>query len=105
MKNQYKIEEEIQKTMQSLNQLDRVEGNPYLYTRIKARLKDAPNANAFRLAGVMQIVMVAALLIVNLISINKKVEASFGEDVILESMANDYGLQSSESIYNYYDQN
>jgi len=105
MKNQYKIEEEVRKTMESLDRLDRVEGNPFLFTRIKAKLKDDQEPKTFQLAGVLQIAMVGALLIVNLISLNKKVEASIGEDVILESMANDYGLQSSESIYNYIKQN
>ena len=40
MKNQYKIKEEIRKTMESLDRLDRVEGNPFMFTRIKARLED-----------------------------------------------------------------
>ncbi len=105
MKNQYKIEEEIRKTMESLDRLDRVEGNPFMFTRIKAKLKDDPEPKTFQLVGVLQIAMIAALLIVNLISLNNKVKASFGEDVILESMANDYGLQSTESIYNYFNQN
>ena len=105
MKNQYKIEEEIRKTMTSLDQLDRVDGNPFLFTRIKAKLGDSSKPKTFQFAGVLQIGMVVVLLLVNLISLNKKVEASFGDEVILENIATDYGLQASESTLNYYIQN
>ena len=105
MKNQYKIEEDVRKTMASLDRLDRVDGNPFLFTRIKAKLEDSSKPKSFQFAGVLQIGMVAVLLLVNLISLNKKVEASFGEEVILENIAIDYGLQSSQSTLNYYNQN
>jgi len=105
MKNQYKIDEEVRKTMTSLDRLDRLEGNPFLFTRIKAKLDENPKQTVFRLAGALQIALVVALLVVNVISISKKVDSSFGEEKMIESIASEYGIQSSGDVYNYYNQN
>ena len=105
MKNQYKIEEEVRKTMVSWDELGRVEGNPFLFTRIQARLEEDSKTSSFRFIGALQLALVVILLVVNVVSLSLKATSSFGEEKIIESIASDYGIQPSEGIYNYYDQN
>lgn len=38
MNREKRIQEEVEKTLQALDQLPRLQGNPYLYTRFKAAL-------------------------------------------------------------------
>ena len=39
MKNKQQIEQEVEKTLDSLNGIERAVANPYLFTRIKARMQ------------------------------------------------------------------
>ena len=43
-KRQDKIQEEVRKTMESLDHFQPLEGNPYLYTRIKQRMENQTTA-------------------------------------------------------------
>lgn len=40
MKNRKQIEQEVEKTLESLDNVSRATANPYLFTRIKARLQN-----------------------------------------------------------------
>ncbi|NJO24923.1 MAG: hypothetical protein HC867_02710 [Bacteroidia bacterium] len=50
MKDRNKIQEEIEKTLQSLDNVKRAQANPFLFTRIKAKMEEAQNGWS-RLAG------------------------------------------------------
>ena len=44
MKSKFDIEKEVQKTLGTLDDLKRAEGNPYLFTRVKVQLEKEPEA-------------------------------------------------------------
>jgi len=68
MNRDKKIQEEVQKTMNSLNKLERLEANPYLFTRIEERLKAGVVTPAERPRSFLQLLqpaLVACLLLFN----------------------------------------
>ena len=44
-KKNFTIKEEIQKTLDCINKIERVEINPWLHTRLKEKLKDKSKEN------------------------------------------------------------
>ncbi|MCE1165992.1 MAG: hypothetical protein LWX07_11395 [Bacteroidetes bacterium] len=65
MEKRDKIEEEIEKTLNSLDGISGAEANPFLYTRIEARLNEQP-ADRSRLYGYVMAAVI--ILLINLFS-------------------------------------
>lgn len=69
MKNKkYNIEEEVQKTMDSIDAIQRVKGNPFLFTRLQERLQPEQKEDILttrKLFPAWQIAMVITLLFIN----------------------------------------
>ncbi len=57
-----RIQEEVEKTMQALDQLESVEANPYLETRLRAKLQSRSTTSYF---GIWQWAALALILILN----------------------------------------
>ena len=69
MKNKkINIDQEIQKTMESIDQIQRVEGNPFLYTRLQEKLRQEAEGDLVTIHTrfpIWQVAMVVGLLFLN----------------------------------------
>ena len=70
MQNKEQIQQEVEKTLESLDGIQRATANPYLFTRIKARLQRNPAGFWSRATGFISRPAVAIAAIVLVISIN-----------------------------------
>ncbi|MEM1319544.1 MAG: hypothetical protein AAGG75_04770 [Bacteroidota bacterium] len=95
MKEQSKIDVEVQKTMKVLDQLERAEGNPYLMTRLRARIAQEETAapQGFRrLLPLLQIAAVGLLLLINVLTFQSMISDNTAQELSLtEKLANEYG--------------
>lgn len=67
-KNKHIIEQEVQKTLDSVDKIQRVEGNPFLYTRLQERLRQEQEGKSVTIrtrVPVFQLAMVGFLLFIN----------------------------------------
>jgi len=66
-KKKYNIEEEVQNSLDSMDNIQRVEGNPYLFTRIQERLRqqNEKKITTHSQISVWQLAMVIGLFILN----------------------------------------
>ncbi len=98
-KSRHHIEEEVNKTLESLDQIERVEGNPFLYTRIQERMRTQSQAStSSNYLAILRLSLAAILLAVNVggvYSYYKKVQ-EVKQTVVLDSMASEYGLTYEE---------
>lgn len=104
-KQKRNIEEEIQKTMASLDQHKRLEGNPFLYTRIKQRMSDggvSKKAGSF-LPSLIQPVLFVGLLLINVYTIYPLLTNTSSDEEYLQAIAEEYNLEVIEltNLYNF----
>jgi len=99
---QNKVDQEVQRTLTSLDKHRRLEGNPYLYTRIKQKLsEDKRQANGIGLLlDKLQPVFFVSLLLVNIFTAYSVFENSTTEEDDLERIAAEY--MGSVDLSNYY---
>ncbi|MFN7118160.1 MAG: hypothetical protein ACK4TA_15275 [Saprospiraceae bacterium] len=89
------IEEEVQRTLASLDQLERAQANPYLATRVLARWESAQEEAAqTRGAWRWQWALVVVLLIVNCWAILPKWVNFNAREDYLNSVADDYNYST-----------
>ncbi|MEL6863011.1 MAG: hypothetical protein AAFP19_01270 [Bacteroidota bacterium] len=102
-----RILEEVKLTMQSLDQLERVAANPYLYTRISARLEE-PSRPSRLATPLWQLGLVAVLFILNFLVINGQIENNRAtqRSASIETMSSTYSLDQGSGAdpvyYNFY---
>lgn len=97
------IEKEVNKTLNSLDELERVEGNPYLYTRVKAAL--AKPSKGRQLIGQLSLAMTLLLILVNGVFIFQQVQSVYGEEAIRQSLSNEYSFHSDDGTVDYFIKN
>lgn len=110
-KKKFNIEEEIQKTLDSVDGIQRVEGNPFLYTRLQERLKsnresNVRNSNA--LSPVWQFAFVAFLLLANGYVLLQSDYINTPTEATIDDFATEYELTPAEddtelAFYNFND--
>lgn len=100
--NKINIDQEIQKTMESIDQIQRVEGNPFLYTRLQEKLRQEAEGDVVTIRTrfpVWQFAMIIGLLFINGFALmqsgyfdntNETAETSIDE------FANEYALAENE---------
>lgn len=103
------IQQEIESTLQSLDNIKRAEANPFLFTRIKARM----NKNASGLEGVFSFIskpVIAVAILVLVMAVNGWAlwdGSGSGENGITDptasfsELANEYNTVASVSNYDY----
>jgi len=109
-KNQ-NIEEEIQKTLDSVDAVQRVEGNPFLYTRLQERLKSNRKnsvGNRNVLSPVWQFALVAFLLFANGYVLLQSTYFNSPSEATIDEFATEYELTPNEddtelAFYNFND--
>ncbi len=108
MKSSKKIEEEVRKTMDLLDEKDSTEINPFFYTRVKAKLDEIENKNTVKESGYVQLVLKPAFLAL-IISLNivsgyfllKEEEQSLSREDFLSAFSEDYSITDSDTeIFN-----
>ena len=103
------IEQEVQKTMDSLDHLLRVEGNPFLYTRLQERLRQQNEAREVikpTRFPVWQFAIVACLLLINSIALHQfgffdSENAVANDEITIEDFADEYALTQNEEDLDY----
>ncbi len=98
MKDRDRIESDVQKTLDVLDTLQRVPGNPYLYTRLKARMA-APTGGIRRgvLAG--QLALTALVLALNAVFLYRQWHPSAKPEALPEALAKEWGLDRNADVY------
>ena len=97
MEKHNKIEEEIKKTMQSIEGLEQVKANPYMFQRVHARIEEEANERL----PILRVNYVVALLIIVLL--NVLTLAYFYKDA--SSVKNSVKSESIQSISKEYNIN
>ena len=107
MAQKEKIEQEIEKTLESIDGIQRAPSNPYLFTRIKARLDK--NKNPWeRTFSFVSKPLVALAMLVFVMAINSWAIFGNSDEVVAESntasvseIANEYNMVASVNNYDY----
>ena len=98
MKKRFTSKEETEKTYSLLEEIPRLEGNPYLFTRIKSKLEEPP-ARAFTpiwKTATFNVAFSLLLMALNFVSINKFLKGSnTPTSNNLEQLVKDYSLDAS----------
>lgn len=106
MSNKKRIEQEVEKTLKLLEEIEQLELNPFLYTRIRARMKREEDAGIESSAGIkLNSKLIPAFLVVlfliNLYSIFSlydsfgKTEFTKNRTQYIEKFAEDYMLSQN----------
>lgn len=99
-KSRQHIEDEVNKTLASFDQIERVEGNPFLYTRIQERMRSRSQAQpSSAYMAMLRLSLAAILLAVNVggvYSYYKQVQ-QIQQTQVLDNIASEYGLTYEES--------
>lgn len=101
MKTHKDIEEEVMKTLDSLDDVQDIEVNPYFYTRLQAKIQEVERQKArspgrlfgsaqLRLAGIIALVVINIVSFVSLFQIDER-QAS------VSAFADEYGLTQDYS--------
>lgn len=97
MKKQIIIKEEIQKTLKTIEKIERVKGNPYFFTRLKAKLeKENPVLKKKRWFWNPSIhwAMLMLLLVLNVCVVQTQFEPEANDDLI-DKVAEEYGIDQN----------
>jgi len=99
------IQQEIEKTLQSLDGVQRAEANPYLFTRIKARMEK--NTSWERISSFVSRPVIAFATLLLIMAINAFVLFSSGKnegtgtgEIAVTDIADEYN-SSATTIYDY----
>jgi len=108
MTSKEKIQQEIEQTLQCLDGAKRAEANPFLFTRIKARMakKDGAWERTFSFISRPAIAMAIVLLVmaVNgwaLLGRSGSTDNAIGDTENVSELANEYNVVASVDNYDY----
>ena len=97
MKSTPKYQEEARKTLDVLDHMERAPSNPYLYTRLQARMEREDRL--FRLRWAIQLVVLLLVVQDNVLAVTWKMQEVQSPDP-LETLADEYGLEQEEWVIN-----
>ncbi len=102
MKKQEKIESEIEKTLNQFENIETLEPNPYLFTRIKQKLEEK-NKSKFNVEVILKPAFFTLLFAVNLITTIWYVNSTdeyYRTDTnqgLVEILSSDFNLENDQS--------
>lgn len=103
MRKEKRISDEVEKTLNAVNELPRLEGNPFLYTRIKTVIEKYPSPVKKKSIFVFKPVIIGLIIIINVITTIYFLQADIGsyppDESLIESLNNDYKI--NQSYYEY----
>ena len=107
MTSKEKIQQEIERTLQSLDEVKRAQANPFLFTRIKSRMNTKDNGWERIIFSFISRPAIAIAIVVIVMAVNGWAlwgsgtnEATTGETSFSE-LANEYNTVASASNYDY----
>lgn len=96
------IRQEVQKTLDLLDQPDRLPPNPYFFTRVQARIESA-NVKNRRFSNIWRPVIVSAMLLLNIGSaywyLGGSSEIVTSHQDLVQSLAGDLNMENTEISY------
>ena len=107
MTSKEKIQQEIEQTLQCLDGVKRAEANPFLFTRIKARMakKDSPWERTFSFISKPAIAMAIVLLVMTVngwaLLGSGSNDNGTGDTANVSELANEYNVVASVDNYDY----
>jgi hypothetical protein len=107
MTSKEKIQQEIEQTLQCLDGVKRAEANPFLFTRIKARMakKDSVWERIFSFISKPAIAMTIVLLVMAVngwaLLGSNSTDNSIGDTANVSELANEYNVVASVDNYDY----
>lgn len=100
--NKINIDQEVQQTMESIDHIQRVEGNPFLYTRLQEKLRQEAEGDVVTIRTrfpVWQFAMIVGLLLINGFAL---VQSDYFDDTTetvatsIDAFADEYALSTGE---------
>ena len=107
MTSKEKIQQEIEQTLQCLDGAKRAEANPFLFTRIQARMakKDSPWERTFSFISKPAIAMAIVLLVMTVngwaLLGSGSNDNTIGDSANVSELANEYNVVASVDNYDY----
>jgi len=107
MTSKEKIQQEIEQTLQCLDGVKRAEANPFLFTRIKARMakKDSAWERTFSFISKPAIAMAIVLLVMTVngwaLLGSDSNNNTIGDSANVSELANEYNVVASVDNYDY----
>lgn len=105
MTKKEKIEQEVRQTLESFDQAERLKSNPFLYTRLKARIEELDaqrrQSNGWEIAcGVIKPALLLLIIALNIftatIFLKNRNNKSSSREQLLNSFAHELTLDSSQ---------
>lgn len=98
------IEAEVERTLGAVDDIQRVDGNPYLYTRIQERMRQQKPTAVAGTVSSWRMALATLLFVANIGSAyfyyQKSIQAN--QAVGIEAIASEYGLDTEESTWENY---
>lgn len=97
------IQEEVQKTLDCLDSMPRLEGNPFLYTRVETQLREVETTRhtataAHRVWGILKPALLLLLVAFNVITLARNLSSSTAttssHSVLVQTIVQEYSLGS-----------
>lgn len=107
MKKQEHISEEVEKTLNSLDNWQPVKTDPFFYTRLQARMQKRQEEHKWAwffdsaLLKPALAVAIVAINVVTLIHYSNQTSQAVSRDEAIESFTNEYALNQSMDVYFY----
>ncbi len=97
-KNNINIDREVEKTLTSVDRRQRLNGNPWLFTRIQQRIseKEQPRSGVPIFGGKLQPILLAGLLIVNVLTAFSVFNNTTTDESLYETLADEYSLNTDD---------
>lgn len=98
------IKEEVELTLRSLDNVERVESNPFFYTKLQQRIeneKSLEKTSSFSWNKLWQPALVIALIAVNTFTFYSLSTSSDTTDDGVSLLMNEYNIQASSNEYDY----
>ena len=106
MEHEQKIIREVEKTLELLEQAERLKPNPFFFTRVQARIREKKKELAWQgLPGILKPVLLAILLAVNIftaayfLSTNKVETSSTVRSELKSEFAQEFRLQTTTNEF------
>jgi len=97
MRNHEKIEEEVERTLNSLEGISRAKANPYLYGRISSQLQISEKSKKHILGFVLVAIIILLINFITLISYNKGTHEITKEQKV-KAFIYDYKLETDYNL-------
>ena len=105
MKNYDTVQNEVRKTLDFLDKMPRLESNPFLFTRIQARLADAASGRSLqegsRVSNTVRSALIVLLVVANVFTIITSLKSSAPKTIdrkeALSNMIDDYSMTDSST--------